>query len=60
MSRGTDPCDPSTQEQDSGAPYEAPAIIFEKKIEAVANTCEFDPPLTKSNVMEGCTGLTFS
>lgn len=40
--------------------YEPPAIILERRIEAVANTCAFDPPLTKSNAMEGCTGLTFS
>ncbi len=40
--------------------YEAPAIIFERVVEAVANTCNFDPPLTKSTVPEGCTGLTFS
>ena len=39
---------------------EPPAIIFEQKIEAVANVCNFDPPVTKSNVGEGCTGLTFS
>jgi hypothetical protein len=41
-------------------PYEPPAIILERRIEAVANTCAFDPPLTKSNAGEGCTGLTFS
>jgi hypothetical protein len=40
--------------------YEPPAIVFEKRIEAVANTCNFDPPLTKSNADEGCTGQTFS
>ncbi len=40
--------------------YEPPAVIFEQKIEAVANTCNFDPPTTKSNAGEGCTGLTFS
>lgn len=40
--------------------YEPPAIILERRIEAVANTCAFDPPLTKSNPAEGCTGLTFS
>ncbi len=41
-------------------PYDAPAVIFESVVEAVANTCNFDPPLTKSSVGEGCTGLTFS
>ncbi len=40
--------------------YEPPAIILERRIEAVATTCAFDPPLTKSNAGEGCTGLTFS
>ena len=57
-----------TQHQDSKAPategerigYEPPAIVVERRIEAVANTCAFDPPLTKSNAGEGCTGLTFS
>lgn len=42
------------------ADYDPPQIVFEKVIEAVANTCNFDPPLTKSSVMEGCTGMTFS
>ncbi len=41
-------------------PYVPPAIIVERRIEAVANTCAFDPPLTKSNAGEGCTGVTFS
>ena len=41
-------------------PYEPPAIVLERRIEAVANTCAFDPPLTKSNAFEGCTGVTFS
>lgn len=59
MSKGTESCNRSDNPEETVA-YEAPAIIFEKKIEAVANTCEFDPPLTKANVMEGCTGLTFS
>lgn len=57
-----------TPDQDSPSPeaeneqrrYEPPAIIVERRIEAVANTCAFDPPLTKSNAGEGCTGLTFS
>ena len=40
--------------------YEPPAVIFESVVEAVANTCNFDPPLTKASVGEGCTGLTFS
>ncbi|MCA8961318.1 MAG: hypothetical protein KDC38_12425 [Planctomycetes bacterium] len=40
--------------------YGAPAIEFEQVIEAVANTCNFDPPLTKASAAEGCTGLTFS
>ena len=40
--------------------YEPPAVLFEQVIEAVANTCNFDPPLTKASVAEGCTGLTFS
>ena len=51
---------PTHDDREEHCDYEAPAIIFEKVIEAVANTCAFDPPLTKSNAGEGCTGLTFS
>ena len=40
--------------------YEAPAVIFEKQIEAVATTCNYDPPLTKQGGGDGCTGLLFS
>ena len=40
-------------------PYEPPAIVLERRIEAVANTCAFDPPLTKSNAMEGCASDRF-
>ncbi|MEE8142983.1 MAG: hypothetical protein V3T77_07780 [Planctomycetota bacterium] len=39
--------------------YEPPAIIFQRRVEAVANTCNFDPPLTKAGG-DGCTGLLFS
>lgn len=45
---------------ESACSYDPPRIIFEKRVEAVATTCEFDPPLTKSSVGEGCTGMTFS
>lgn len=51
---------PASNNQDETIPYEAPAIVVERRIEAVANTCAFDPPLTKSNAGEGCTGMTFS
>ena len=51
---------PPHDDREEHCDYEPPAIIFEKVIEAVANTCAFDPPLTKSNAGEGCTGLTFS
>ena len=50
----------STTPADEPPPYEPPAIVLERRIEAVANTCAFDPPLTKSNAFEGCTGVTFS
>ena len=51
---------PESSPSDERTPYEAPAIVVERRIEAVANTCAFDPPLTKSNAGEGCTGMTFS
>ena len=53
------PSPPSLPEDDL-PPYEPPAIILERRIEAVATACAFDPPLTKSNAGEGCTGMTFS
>ncbi len=40
--------------------YQPPAIIFEKVVEAVAATCDFDPPLTKAGGGDGCTGPSFS
>lgn len=49
-----------SEDPSADASYDPPKIVFEKVIEAVANTCNFDPPLTKSSAMEGCTGLTFS
>jgi len=52
--------EPADLPREGDRPYEPPAIILERRIEAVANTCAFDPPLTKSNAGEGCTGLTFS
>ena len=54
------PPPPHGRDGSSALRYEPPAIIVERRIEAVANTCAFDPPLTKSNAGEGCTGQTFS
>lgn len=51
---------PTTDEREQRRDYEPPAIIFEKVVEAVANTCNFDPPLTKDSGPQGCTGLLFS
>ncbi|MFN0059457.1 MAG: PqqD family protein [Planctomycetota bacterium] len=52
---------PQTLGETSGRrAYETPRVLFQKVIEAVAATCSFDPPLTKSGGGDGCTGLTFS